>query len=267
MPKIECDLAAFDLDGTLLNNNFQISGRNCKAIRKLVEKGITVVLVSGRMNATILPFSCQLGLEGPIISYNGALVKHSKTSEVYHHLPVPGDLAMRVIALASQWNLHLNVCLDDSVYVAQKTVWSELYDSRTGATSIPVGDLHQFDGRHPTKLQTITEPASTDRWLEKFKNEFGQRLYVTKTMTEYIEFMHPEVSKGKALSALAKRLGISKERIVSFGDSYNDETMFKASGFSIAMGNAVQLLKACADYISSSNDEDGVAEAIEKLLI
>jgi Cof subfamily protein (haloacid dehalogenase superfamily) len=267
MPKIECHLAAFDLDGTLLNNSFQISGRNCEAIRKLVEKGITVVLVSGRMNATILPFSRQLGLEGPIISYNGALVKHSKTSKVYHHLPVASNLAIRVIDLASRWNLHLNVCLDDSVYVAQKTVWSQLYDSRTGATSIPVGDLHQFEGQAPTKLQTITDPTLTDSWLEKFKNEFRTQLYITKTMAEYIEFMHPEVSKGKALSALAKRFGISKERIVSFGDSYNDETMFKVSGFSIAMGNAVQPLKECADYISSSNDEDGVAEAIEKLLI
>lgn len=267
MPKVECHLAAFDLDGTLLNNSFQISDRNREAIRKLVEKGITVVLVSGRMNATILPFSRKLGLEAPIISYNGALVKHSKTSEVYHHLPVPGNLAMRVIDLASQWNLHLNVCLDDSVYVAQKTVWSQLYDSRTGATSIPVGDLHQFDGQAPTKLQTITDPGLTNPWLEKFKSEFGNQLYITKTMPEYIEFMHPEVSKGKALSALAKRFGISKERIVAFGDSYNDETMFKASGFSIAMGNAVQLLKDCADYISSSNDEDGVAEAIDKLLI
>lgn len=267
MPKVACDLAAFDLDGTLLNNNFQISDKNREAIRKLVDKGIRVVLVSGRMNATILPFSKRLGLEGPIISYNGALVKDSKTLEVYHHLPVPEEIARKIVALASLWSLHLNLCLDDSVYVAQKTIWSDLYDLRTGATSIPVGDLRRFDGRQPTKLQTISSPDSTDFWLQKFKSELGDSLYITKTMPEYVEFMNPKVSKGVAISELAKRFGIPKERIVAFGDSYNDESMFKASGFSIAMGNAVQLLKNAADYLTSSNDDDGVAEAIEKLLI
>ena len=95
--KIPCRLAAFDLDGTLLNSDHNLSAENCEALRQLDANGILVVLVSGRMHRSIQPISDQIGLENPIISYNGGMVKHATTGEVYHHTPVPADHAMAIV--------------------------------------------------------------------------------------------------------------------------------------------------------------------------
>ena len=115
--KIPCRLAAFDLDGTLLNSEHALSGENCDALRNLAATDVLVVLVSGRMHRSIQPISDQIGLENPIISYNGGMVQHATTGEVYHHTPVPADYAMEVVDTCRQRHLHLNFCLNDELYV------------------------------------------------------------------------------------------------------------------------------------------------------
>ncbi len=267
MAKIPCRLAALDLDGTLLNENHIVTDRNCEALRKLSAQGVVVVLVSGRMHRSILPFSNQIGLENPIISYNGGMVKHAKTGEIFHHTPIPAPLAMALVQYCDQEGLHLNFCLNDELYIKERNQWSDLYESRTGVTAIALGDLHQLDGEEPTKMQVLDTPETIDRLLIAFKEDFGRRLYVTKTQIEYIEFMNPQVSKGRALTALATQLDIPMELVVAFGDGYNDESMMRVAGYRIAMGNSVDEIKACANYITETNQNDGVALATEQLLL
>ena len=130
-----------------------------------------------------------------------------------------------------------------------------------------VGDLHQLDGEEPTKMQVLDTPEKIERLLVTFKKDFGEQLYVTRTQVEYIEFMNPQVSKARALKALAAQLEIPLDSVVAFGDGYNDESMMRVAGFSIAMGNSVDEIKACADYIAETNHNDGVALAVERLLL
>jgi Cof subfamily protein (haloacid dehalogenase superfamily) len=267
MAKIPCRLAALDLDGTLLNENHIVTDRNCEALRKLSAQGVVVVLVSGRMHRSILPFSNQIGLENPIISYNGGMVKHAKTGEIFHHTPIPAPLAMALVHYCDQEGLHLNFCLNDQLYIKERNQWSDLYESRTGVTAIAVGDLHHLDGEEPTKMQVLDTPETIDRLLIAFKEDFGRQLYVTKTQIEYIEFMNPQVSKGRALTALATQLDIPMVLVVAFGDGYNDESMMRVAGYRVAMGNSVDEIKACADYITETNQNDGVALATEQLLL
>lgn len=267
MPQVPCRLAALDLDGTLLNDDHIVTDRNCRALQKLSAQGVVVLLVSGRMHRSILPFSNQIGLENPIISYNGGMVKHAKTGEVLHHTPIPARIAAELVEVCDQKGMHLNFCLNDELYTKERNQWSALYESRTGVVATALGDLRKLDGKEPTKMQVLSTPERTDRLLIEFKEEFGTRLYVTRTQIEYIEFMNLQISKGRALTTIAAQLDIPMEVVIAFGDGYNDESMMKVAGFRIAMGNAVDKIAACADYITDTNHNDGVALATEALLL
>lgn len=267
MNKIPCRLVALDLDGTLLNSDHIVTDRSCTALQALSEEGVIVVLVSGRMHQSILPISDQIALENPIISYNGGMVKHAKTGEVFHHTAIPAAAAMELVEYCNQRGLHINFCLNDQLYIRAKNQWSELYESRTGVVANPVGDLRELSGGEPTKMQVLDTPEKIEHLLIDFRRDFGDRLYITRTQIEYIEFMNPQVSKGPALKALAAQTGIPMNLVVAFGDGYNDESMMRVAGFSVAMGNSVDEIKACADYTTETNDDDGVAQAVERLLL
>ena len=265
--KIPCRLAAFDLDGTLLNSEHMLPPKNREALQALAANDILVVLVSGRMHCSIKPVSDEIGLENPIISYNGGMVQHATTGQVYHHTPVPADYAMAIVNDCIEQNLHLNFCLNDKLYVAERNAWSDLYETKTGVPAIAVGDLRELAGETPTKLLIIHTPEKLEPLLDSFQTNYSEKLYVTQTQAEYIEFMNPEVAKGRALTALADRFDIPMETVVAFGDSYNDESLLKTAGFGIAMANAVPPIRACADHITATNDDDGVAKAIWELIL
>jgi Cof subfamily protein (haloacid dehalogenase superfamily) len=116
-------------------------------------------------------------------------------------------------------------------------------------------------------MQILDTPEKIDLLLIECKERFGEDLYVTRTQIEYIEFMNPQVSKGRALQALAGQLDIPNDLIVTFGDGYNDESMMEIAGFRVAMGNSVDQIKAIADYTTDTNQNDGVALAVEHLLL
>ncbi len=213
------------------------------------------------------PISDFIGLENPIISYNGGMVKHAVSDRVLYHTPMPAAYAGAIVRDCKEQDLHLNFCLNDALYVANKNKWSELYEVRTGVSATEVGDLQKLSGEEPTKLLIIHPPKKLQRLLTQFKSTYSGKLYVTQTQPEYIEFMNPVVSKGRALTALVERLNIPIQETAAFGDSYNDESLIKTAGIGIAMRNSVQQVKNCADYITSSNDEDGVAKAIFELLL
>ena len=265
--KIPCRMAAFDLDGTLLSSNHELSPENCEALQQLAANNVLVVLVSGRMHRSIKPISDQIGLENPIISYNGGMVKHAITDEVYHHTPVPAEYAVAIVNDCTDQNLHINYCLNDELFVVERNEWSELYKVRTGVPASPIGKLQQLDGETPTKLLIIHPAEKLAPLLGSFKSKYADKLYVTQTQPEYIEFMNLDVTKGNALTALSNRFNIPIDSVVAFGDSYNDESLLKTAGFGIAMENAVAPIKACSGYITTSNDDNGVAKAIWKLIL
>lgn len=258
-------LVAVDLDETLLGVDHQISPRNALAVYKLVEKEILVVIASGRMYTATVPFCIQLRLTGPVVTYNGALVKEIATGAVYHHQPLPAGAAQEIVEFAEERGYHLNYYLNDVLYVKEETQWSDLYRSRTGSPIHPVGSLRQFDGQQPTKIILLDTPEETDRLLPVMRGKYGSQLYITKTNPEYLEFMDAGVSKGEALRVIGERLGISREEMAAFGDSYNDLPMLEYAGLAIAMGNAKPELKVVADYIAPSYEEEGFATAVEEI--
>lgn len=260
-------LAAVDLDETLLGPDHRISRRNYEAVQRLKEAGVQVVIASGRMHAATTSFARELGLEGPIISYNGALVKEMTSGEVYYHRPLPAEYADRIVDFANQHGYHLNYYLDDRLYVKEKTQWSDLYSSRTGSRVEPVGDLKQFSGRTPTKIILLDSPEVTGRLLKELAPQWQNVLYITITNPEYLEFMTAGVSKALGLDAISQRTGIAPEEMAAFGDSYNDIPMLQYCGLGVAMGNARDEVKRSARHVAPPHSEDGFALAVEQWLL
>lgn len=259
-------LAAIDLDDTLLGPDHLISARNARAVRALAARGVTCVIASGRMHEATLRFGEELGLDAPVISYNGAMVKQPRTGDVWHHVRVPAGPAAEVVEFCAERGLHLNYYLNDHLYVAQRTSWAELYLKQTGSPMEVAGDLRRFAGSEPTKLILIDSPRTTDVLMERFRQRFGAALYITKTNPEYLEFMNPAASKGAALELVARRLDVPREQVIAFGDGANDLPMIRWAGLGVAMGTAREEVREAADRVAPPYDEDGLGLFIEELL-
>lgn len=263
-------LLAVDLDDTLLNSRLEISPGNQEALRLAGEAGVQVVLATGRMYQATLPYARQLDLAGPLITYQGALVKHAGTGQTMSHRPVPLDLALAVMARVNRYGYHVNTYLDDHLYVARPTSEGERYADLSGVSLEAVGDLTGFlqrQGQDPTKVLVIAKEDQLDSLAQELRPVFGHLLHITKSKPHFLEFSHPQANKGHALAAVAEGMGVNREQVMAVGDTYNDLEMIDYAGLGVAVANARAEIKSRAGFITLSNDEDGVAVAIRKFIL
>ncbi len=259
-------LAAIDLDETILTFDGRISDRNRRAVHDLDAAGILPVIASGRMHQATTRFADALGLPGPIISYNGAMLRHRATGDIWHHLTVPPEPAAEIVRFCTENRFHLNYYCDDRLYVAARGHWAEFYVRHTGSPMEAIGDLTTLAGTSPTKMILIDTPETADRLFRQMSERYGGTLYITRTNPEYLEFMHPNANKGEALRILAARLGVARDDVLAFGDGSNDAPMMEWAGFSVAMGSAKEAVKRIASWVAPPFEEDGFAEAVEGIL-
>lgn len=264
MPKYR--MIAIDLDDTLLNRQLKISPRNKEYILRAREAGIQVTLATGRMFRSALPYAKELEINIPIVTYQGALVKAAGTGEVLIHRPVPMDLARETIAWGKRLGYHINIYVDDTLYVEKITPEAEDYSKISGIPAHPVGDLQKFLQQPPTKILFVGESKNLDDLAKEMGTHFGASLHICKSKPHFLEFSHPEATKGHALDALAKGWGFTAEQVIAIGDAPNDLEMISYAGLGAVMGNALPEVKAKADYVTSTNEQDGVAEVIAKFI-
>ncbi|MBU7006273.1 Cof-type HAD-IIB family hydrolase [Phosphitispora fastidiosa] len=262
-------LIATDLDDTLLDDNLQISSRTRRVLNIAAEKGSVVTIATGRMYRSACPVALDLGIEVPIITYQGALVKNACSGEVLAETPLPLSLAGEVLAEGYRASVHMNLYFDDCLYVDSLTAAGTGYALLAGVKQHPVGSLVQYLGAarvDPTKILYIAEPELLDSLKGDLEAKFGDSLYITKSKPNYLEFMHPLATKKHALENLARSFDISREEIIVFGDSYNDLDMIEWAGMGVAMRNAPAEVRGKADYVTDTNNRDGVAKALERFL-
>ncbi|MBN1444567.1 MAG: HAD family phosphatase [Candidatus Omnitrophica bacterium] len=272
-------LISLDLDGTLLSDDGTISRENISCLKEFSEKGGIVVLSSGRMTGCISPFAEMLGIDCPLIAYNGAMAKLNRASgrRIIYHNPVGPAYADMLIDYCAENNFLLNYYLQDVLYAQDDEnlrKYAEIYSCQTGAVYHPVKNLKMMKGNSPTKMILITDAVngknpfrSRDFQYGYFKNKIGDGLNVLKTNPEYLEFMNIGSDKGTALAKIADYFNLGRDEIIALGDGENDISMLEYAGLSAAPANAGEKVKKSADVVLEwDNNRSAAGKFLSKIL-
>lgn len=260
-------LIAIDMDDTVLNDSLEISGRTREAIHAAVANGVVVTFATGRMYCSCRRFALELGLDVPLITYNGALIQQAISGAVLFHQPLPLAVAAKITRWAEQQHLHLQLYVDDRVYVSESNDKALWYGRHSKVEVNAVGSLQGFLKAEPTKMLMMLDALSIEKVMQELNQLCGTAVAMSRSKPTFLELVHPQVSKGQGLAYLASLLGIEREAVMAIGDGFNDLEMLEYAGLSVAMGNAHPRIKEQADYITDSNEHDGVANAIEKFVL
>jgi len=257
---------ACDLDRTLMGEDAVLHERTRRALADARDAGLHVIVVTGRMFRSVRPYVLEAGLDDPVVCYQGAVVAEPVSGRWLRHVPIPRELALEAIAAVEDADFHLNCYVDDELYVARVTREARAYADFQNLEIHPVGDLRAWLDADPTKLVAVGDPEALDRLEVDVKQQFGPRLFISKSLPYFLEFAHPDVSKGAGLDFLAPRLGFTPAETVAFGDGENDRELLDWAGYSVAVANAHRDLLARADFICPRVEEEGVAQVIEAYL-
>ncbi len=263
-------LLALDLDDTLLDSGLRISDPCIRNIQAARRQGVIVTLATGRMYSSALPYALELKVDVPLITYQGALVKNSQTQRVLYYKPLLPDLAVEVMECFKHAGVHYHSYFNDRLCLES---WSEEgadYARLAGVKPLLVDSLIDLcqSGQEAIKIMAVTRDQELLLGLEeKLKHKYGGLLNITRSKPHFLEVMNPLANKARALRVLAEYYGIQPQEVMAVGDSYNDLAMIKWAGIGVAMGNAPEEVKAAADYVTLSNEEHGVAEALQRLVL
>jgi Cof subfamily protein (haloacid dehalogenase superfamily) len=260
-------LIAIDLDDTLLNDDRQVSPANKEALTEAIELGVTVTLATGRMYASAEQIARGLQLNVPLITYQGALVKNSIDGQVLYERNIPVHLAEWVYSYCESHELHLQGYVNDQLYVQFDNERVQNYSKLSTIPYIVEPNFRSVIALPQPKMLIIDEPDKLDRIAEEFRAALGNEVHITKSKPNFLEIMHPEGTKGSALRFLAQHIGCSMEETIAIGDSWNDHDMVEAAGLGVAMANAVEPLKQIANFITSSNNDDGVKQVFDQFIL
>lgn len=263
-------LLAIDMDGTTLNPNHEISEGNKIAIKKAREKGVKVVLCSGRPVEGLMQFVKQLEIDGDddyIVAINGGMVKHIKSGEIVHTVAVTGVELREVYELSKKLDIHCHAFVEEGLIAPQITEATKL---ETGLNNIEIiqRDFDKIsDDEIVYKVMFADLAEKIENIIDKIPQSFVDKYSIQRSGPLYLEFMKKGLNKGTALEYLCEKLEIKREEIMAIGDAGNDVDMLKFAGLGVAMGNAFEETLKVADYITKTNAEDGVAVAIEKFIL
>jgi Cof subfamily protein (haloacid dehalogenase superfamily) len=259
-------LIAIDIDDTLINDEKQITPGTRAAIEEAISAGVVVTIATGRMYASAKQLAQKLNLQVPIISYQGSLVKDGATGEVLYERAVPVDVAQELYALSRERGYHIQAYIEDELYAAEVNERLQDYCKLSNIPYKIEPDFEKLASIPSTKLLMIDDPDKLDRLMEELAPKYADRVHMTKSKPQFLEFVHKEGTKGDAVRFLATHFGCDISQTIAIGDSWNDAEMVEAAGLGVAMANAVPSLKAVADYVTASNNEDGVKQVIDKFI-
>jgi Cof subfamily protein (haloacid dehalogenase superfamily) len=256
---------AIDIDGTLAAPGNALAPAAAPAVRRAVAAGATVVLASGRMFASVAGWAERLGLAGPLIAYNGAMVRTHPEGQTWWHRPVPLAAARRAVAACRDAGWYVQVYVDDRLLVPWRDERTDWYSRNSGVPFTVDPERVYALPEAPTKLLVIEPaermPAVRAALLEAATPDV---LVMATSFPHYLEVTAPGVDKGVALGALARRLGVPPSATMGIGDGANDLPLLEAAGVRVAVRNAAPELRAAAHLVTSAPYGDGVAEAIAR---
>ncbi|MFS2221494.1 sugar-phosphatase [Pantoea sp. B65] len=265
-------LIAIDMDGTLLNHQHNITPGVKQAIARAREKGVYVVLATGRPHIGVERYLLELDLqqEGQFcITNNGALVQRAESGDCIAEVTLSFDDYLYFEQLSRELGVHLHALDKSQLYTANQDI-SEYTVHEAALTGIPLRyrRVEEMD-RNLTfpKVMMIDKPELLDRAIARIPAEAYEKYTIMKSAPYYLEILNKQVNKGAGVKALADQLGLAREEVMAIGDQENDLAMLEFAGTGVAMGNAIDAVKAISQFVTKTNMEDGVAYAIEKFVL
>lgn len=256
-------MVATDIDGTIVKWGCDYSDGVKSCVKKLCDNGVKVVLVTGRMHCATTHVAEALGLKTPIVSYQGGLIKNNKGETLYQQ-NLDSDTAKKIIKWARKNDVHINLYLDDKLYVEKDNEFVRKYTDGK-FISYEVCNFDDLNIENVNKILAIdfNDAERVTGWVCELQQKFPE-LYIVKSTPYFCEIGSPKATKSAGVEFLANKWGIKKDEILTIGDQDNDIELLKAGGVPVAMGNASDELKKYACYITDTVENDGFAKAVEK---
>ena len=263
-------MIVLDIDGTLASSNHEILNETKNALIKAQEKGLIVVLASGRPTPGMMELAETLKLKdfgGYVLSYNGGRITNMATNEVIHEDFLTPSEAHEIYDLAKKHHVNIMAYDGPDIITEDDDEYIQL-ESRINLMPLKkVDDFKQGVVNHTIKTLTTGEPAIIAEIEKHYVSTFGNRFSICRSMPFFLEVMPQGINKATSLGRLLKHVGLTPADMVACGDGFNDIEMIKYAGLGVAMGNAVDEVKAVSDYVTRSNDDNGIVDVIEKFIL
>jgi Cof subfamily protein (haloacid dehalogenase superfamily) len=265
-------LIASDLDGTLVGPSLILGPRIIAAAHAAIAMGVQMSIATGRMARSARPFAETLGLNAPLIAYQGGLIRamsapDAPLGKLLFHRPLPAAAAREALAWSAEHGLAAHVNHLERFVLPLGDPRGDDYSAFLGARAEVVPDLMAWLKRPVTKILAVADSPLPTQLLPEARAHFAGRAEVTVSHPEFLEFLAPGVSKGQAVRWLARRYGIPLEQTMTIGDQFNDLEMIEGVGHGVAMPSAPPEVQAAARYLAPPLEVEGAAQVIEALVL
>ncbi|MDR1637723.1 MAG: Cof-type HAD-IIB family hydrolase [Treponema sp.] len=264
-------ILALDLDDTLLRSDLSISFRTRNVIKKAASQGVVVVLASGRVPLGMARFSRLLGMHkrpGYLICNNGTIVQESHTGSRISETLLNSAAALAVYDLAVAEGFAVQLYEEDVMYVSRDNEYTRYDQKLTGLRQVVVENFRDMIEEGCYKLLIPGDPMLLQPLESIIRTYLGNDITLFTSKPYFLEVLPKNTDKGTALAMIARTLGIGRDGVLAIGDSMNDEAMIRWAGMGVAMANGDDRIKSIASLVTEkSNDDDGVAEVIEKYIL
>lgn len=266
------EVIALDMDGTLTNSQKVITDLTRKALIEIQEAGKKVVISTGRPDYSVLPFAKELQMDkhgGCIITFNGSRILNVETGEVIYNLPFDQEILKPICQMVKKYpDTDILTYFGPNLLSGIKP--NKYSEKESWSNQMPILHAPDFpDAEKYAPLNCLFASGEPDVMLELWDEmalAFGDQLYLYRSEPYFLEIMPPGVDKAFAMEKLVEHLGLTPGEVICVGDGYNDVSMLKYAGLGVAMGNAHPGVQEHADYVTKSNDEDGIHYVVEKFM-
>ncbi|MCT4607338.1 MAG: Cof-type HAD-IIB family hydrolase [Marinisporobacter sp.] len=269
-------LVVSDMDGTLLNSNNQVSEKNKEAFKALLKNDVHVAIATGRIYTSARVYANHLDMVTPIIACNGAVIRNLEDDHILYESHIQKEDCLKVIEVLRKHHTYFHYYSLDTFYTEKLahsslkySEWNKTLKEEERIQINVIKDSYEQIKNSDENIYKFNVINDDYEALDCIKEELKEieTIEVSKSWHNNLEIMNKGVSKGKAIDQLASILGVEQEEVMTFGDNENDISMLTYAGMGVAMGNAEEIVKKQADYVTATNDEDGVAKALEKFIL
>ena len=272
-PAFPIRLIALDIDGTIIGDDHTIGPRTLAAVRAAMDRDVAVSLITGRMVASALRFALELGLTGPVVGYQGGLIRAMPLPETRRlgkllvHTPIPPETAREIVAWTRAHGMDPHVNHLERFILRADDPNADDYSAFMGSRAELVPDLIEAIDHPVTKVLAVGEPPIPVEQAPLARAHFAGRSDVTISHPRFLEFVAPGVSKGRAVRWLSRRLRIPLAATLAIGDQWNDLEMIAEVGHGTAMPTAPRAVRSVARYVAPPLADEGAAAMIEQLVL